>query len=139
MKLDEDTGMDNRAMLICERARRAAIDKLKGISLGDADAIQPLKTLSDPEQQTEQMCLSSIDLISVSAVIVRGHRIITDESIPEPWRTRFSIASLGSTRLPEGSYERDWIKFNTLWRQEIIMVRAHRQAQAVILHTRASR
>ncbi|MDF5891925.1 hypothetical protein P4A93_09825 [Pseudomonas syringae pv. syringae] len=101
MKLDEDTGMDNRAMLICERARRAAIDKLKGISLGDADAIQPLKTLSDLEQQTEQMCLSSIDLISVSAIIVRGHRIITDESIPEPWRTRFSIASLGSTRLPE--------------------------------------
>ena len=55
-----------------------------------------------------------------------GIHIVPDEAIPEPWRERFMCASYGSTRVPEGAYLHDWLKFIAKWKQEMAHLERHR-------------
>ncbi|MDA7087670.1 exonuclease domain-containing protein [Pseudomonas sp. SA3-5] len=45
-------------------------------------------------------------------------RYVCPSEIPEPWRTRFEIASSGSTRFAKGFYADDWANFLYLWQKE---------------------
>lgn len=40
-----------------------------------------------------------------------GQRLVIEDTIPEPWRQRFSAASAGSARLAAGPHFRDFQKF----------------------------
>ena len=53
--------------------------------------------------------------------------VVLDEHIPEPWKTRFEVASTGSTRLRQGCYARDWRRFLRLWAVEMQHLAAHRE------------
>jgi len=44
--------------------------------------------------------------------------------IPEPWATRFQVASLGATRALDGYYARDWERFLELWPAEAEQIEA---------------
>lgn len=44
-----------------------------------------------------------------------GGSLVSYSEIPEPWATRFQVASLGATRALGGYYARDWEKFLDLW------------------------
>lgn len=44
--------------------------------------------------------------------------------IPEPWATRFQVASLGATRALDGYYTRDWERFLDLWPAEAEQIEA---------------
>ncbi|GEM_PF-703719 len=55
----------------------------------------------------------------VPAIVRDGHiPYVRDADIPEPWLTRFGIASIGSTRVLAGAYVHDWENFLSLWDQE---------------------
>ena len=45
--------------------------------------------------------------------------LVRFSEIPEPWATRFQLASLGATRVLDGYYARDWEKFLALWPAEV--------------------
>ncbi len=44
--------------------------------------------------------------------------LVRFSEIPEPWATRFQVASLGATRALDGYFARDWEKFLELWPAE---------------------
>lgn len=44
--------------------------------------------------------------------------LVRFSEIPEPWATRFQVASLGATRALDGYYARDWENFLELWPAE---------------------
>lgn len=58
-----------------------------------------------------------------------GTYIVRDDAIPEPWRERFMCASYGSTRVAEGAYLHDWLKFIAKWKQEMEHLECHRAAR----------
>lgn len=64
--------------------------------------------------------LSADEIRALVPVIVRdGHTPhVRDADIPEPWLTRFGIASVGSTRSLSGAYAYDWENFLRLWNEE---------------------
>ncbi|WP_280344928.1 hypothetical protein [Pseudomonas sp. BN607] len=71
--------------------------------------------------------LSAQELVDV--VITKLHngvQLIAEDSIPEPWLQRFQAASVGSTRLAEGPYLRDFEKFVAVWQQELEHLKVHR-------------
>ena len=47
-----------------------------------------------------------------------------------PWLQRFQAASVGSTRLAEGPYLRDFEKFVAVWHQEFEHLSAHRSKRS---------
>jgi len=55
--------------------------------------------------------------------------IVRVEHIPEPWRSRFLAASIGSTRVVEGFYAHDWHSFLRKWQAEMCHVAEHRTAR----------
>lgn len=50
--------------------------------------------------------------------------LVRYSEIPEPWATRFQVASLGATRALDGYYARDWERFLDLWPAEAEQVEA---------------
>lgn len=119
-----------------ENRRRRALWTLAHLGPGDPRALCVLRVLDEIDQQ-EQASLESLRIISVEEVANQvasephpiGTHIVPDEAIPEPWRERFLCASYGSTRVVEGAYLRDWLKFLSKWQQEMTHLERHKAAR----------
>lgn len=119
-----------------EVRRRRALWTLAHVAPGDPRALWVLRVLEDIDQQ-EQAWLGSGRIATVDEVANQvasvlhpiGTPIVRDEAIPEPWRERFLCASYGSTRVAEGAYLHDWLKFLSKWQQEMTHLERHRAAR----------
>lgn len=120
-----------------ERTRRRALWALASLHPGDLIALGILAILHDLDGQQRSISASTYDPIELNEVrdfvhirrLPSGVDIVSELDIPEPWKERFSQASIGSTRLPEGPYARDWEKFLTEWEREMQHLQNHRVAQ----------
>lgn len=118
-----------------ERRRRNALRTLAHLEPGDPRAPCILRALDEIDQQ-EQAWLGSGRIATVDEVANQvatephpiGTPIVRDEAIPEPWRERFLCASYGSTRVAEGGYLHDWLKFLSKWQREMTHLERHRAA-----------
>lgn len=116
-----------------ESRRRRALWTLAHLEPGDPRAPCVLRVLEDIDQQ-EKAWLGSVRIATVEEVANQvasephpiGTLIVPDEAIPEPWRERFVCASYGSTRVSEGAYLHDWLKFIAKWKQEMAHLERHR-------------
>jgi hypothetical protein len=121
-----------------EKARRVALWALASLHSGDPDASKPLAVLGHLDDLERIRAASPHEILDLSMVqkSVQVHRhpsgidIVMESDIPEPWRERFSQASIGSTRLPEGPYACDWKKFLAEWEREMQHLQNHRAGQA---------
>ena len=118
-----------------EIARRRALWALAALQPGDARAEKVLAELDEVDQALQDVAagdqLSAQELVDV--VITKLHsgvQLIAEDSIPEPWLQRFQAASVGSTRLAEGPYLRDFEKFVAVWHQELEHLSAHRSKRS---------
>lgn len=114
-----------------EIARRRALWALAERQPGDARAEMVLAELDEIDQALQDVAagdqLSAQELVDV--VITKLHngvQLIAEDSIPELWLQRFRAASVGSTRLAEGPYLRDFEKFVAVWHQELEHLNVHR-------------
>lgn len=122
-----------------ERTRRRALWALASLHPGDSIALgflAILDDLDDQERSSTAVVHEPLELNEVRDYVrIKRHPsgidIVMESDIPEPWRERFSQASIGSTRLPEGPYARDWEKFLTGWEHEMQHLQDHRAAQAL--------
>jgi hypothetical protein len=120
-----------------ETARRNALWTLAHILPGDVRALDALDVLDDIEQRERLDTAPMEQPLSVEDVLrfvpterhSVGYRIVRESSIPQPWRERFLLASLGSTRVPEGPYAHDWEKFLAEWQSEMWLLEQHRAAR----------
>ncbi len=116
-----------------ESERRKALWALAQFSPGDPKASRLLIILDDLDHQechSASFTEKPLELNAVrDAVPIKRHHsgidIVLEIDIPEPWRERFLQASIGSTRLPEGPYARDWKKFLTEWQREMQHLHSH--------------
>lgn len=117
-----------------ETTRRKALWVLASLPPGDLTASDALAILDDlDDQKREDSSPTDIPLelveVRVSVTVERHHSgidIVLELTIPQPWRERFRQASIGSTRLPEGPYARDWEKFLIEWEAEMAHLENHR-------------
>jgi hypothetical protein len=138
---DEDTLMsspkdESKTLWQREKNKREALWTLQGMRPGDPAAGVLLNALDiiEAEEQVDPIgpafTLSNEEIRDLVPVTeLRGFRIIRDDDIPQPWRERFTQASTGSTRLPEGSYSHDWNKFLETWQSEMRLLTRHRQTR----------
>ncbi|MCE0963281.1 MULTISPECIES: hypothetical protein [Pseudomonas] len=118
-----------------EIARRRALWALADLQPGDARAEKVLTELNEVEQGLQGVVsgdqLSAQELVDVvTTKLHNGVQLIAEDSIPEPWLQRFQAASVGSTRLAEGPYLRDFEKFVAVWHQELEHLNAHRSKRS---------
>ncbi len=90
-----------------EIAKRRALWALADLQPGDPRAEPQLMELDEVDQALEDLLsddeLSSQQLLgAITTQFHNGLRLVIEDSIPEPWRQRFSAASVGSTRLAAG-------------------------------------
>jgi hypothetical protein len=120
-----------------ESVRRKALWTLSHLMPGDPKAAAILDVLDDIEDQERadlnrsHPCLDS-DAVRKAVLIERhssGINIVDEASIPQPWRERFRLASIGSTRLVDGPYAHDWDKFLAQWQAEMEHLDAHMSAR----------
>lgn len=119
-----------------ETRRRRTLWTLAHLDPGDPRALCVLRVLDEIDQQ-EQAWLGSGRIATVDELANQvasephpiGISIVRDDAIPEPWRERFMCASYGSTRVPEGAYLHDWLKFIAKWKQEMMHLERHRAAR----------
>jgi hypothetical protein len=126
---------DEKVLWQREKNRREALWQLEGLWPGNVASRETIATLESIEQQDRDEPIGPAFALSVEQLKeqvpiteLRSFRIVLDDDVPEPWRTRFSEASAGSTRLKEGFYVQDWLKFLSLWQKEMLHVQAHREA-----------
>ena len=117
-----------------ESVRRKALWTLSHLVPGDPQAAAILNVLDDIED-LERVDLNQshphpdIDAVRKAVLIERhssGINIVDEASIPQPWRERFLQASIGSTRLIDAPYARDWEKFLAQWQVEMQHLAAHK-------------
>jgi len=113
-----------------EIARRRALWALADLQPGDARAETELAELEEVDQALLGVVggdqLSAQDVVDViTTKLHNGVQLVVEDSIPEPWLQRFQAASVGSTRLAEGPYLRDFVKFVAVWHQELEYLNAH--------------
>ncbi|WPK02134.1 hypothetical protein R6U79_07725 [Pseudomonas putida] len=114
-----------------EIARRRALWALADLQPGDARAEAVLAELEKVDQALQGVVggdqLSAQEVIDViTTKLHNGVQLVVEDSIPEPWLQRYQAASVGSTRLAEGPYIRDFGKFVAVWHQELEHLNAHR-------------
>ena len=114
-----------------EIAKRRALWALADLQPGDARAEKVLAELDEVDQGLQDVVsgdqLSAQELVDVvTTKLHNGVQLIAEDSIPEPWLQRFRAASVGSTRLAEGPYLRDFEKFVAVWHQELEHLKSHR-------------
>lgn len=114
-----------------EISRRRALWALANLQPGDARAEKVLAELDEVDQGLQDVVtgdqLSAQELVDVViAKLHNGIQLVVEDSIPEPWLQRFQAASVGSTRLAEGPYIRDFGKFVAVWHLELEHLNAHR-------------
>ncbi|WP_288440934.1 hypothetical protein [uncultured Pseudomonas sp.] len=118
-----------------ETARRRALWALADMEPGDARAEKVLAELDEVDQALQGVVsgdqLSAQELVDVvTTMLHNGVQLVVEDSIPEPWLQRFQAASVGSTRLAEGPYMRDFEKFVAVWHQELEHLSAHRSKRS---------
>lgn len=118
-----------------EIARRRALSALANLQPGDARAEKVLAELDEVDQGLQVSVsgdqLSAQELVNVvTTKLHNGIQLVVEDSIPEPWLQRFQAASVGSTRLAEGPYLRDFEKFVAVWHQELEHLNAHRSKRS---------
>ncbi|HEN8727049.1 TPA: hypothetical protein U8214_000919 [Pseudomonas putida] len=118
-----------------EIARRRALWALADLQPGDARAEKVLAELDEVDQGLRDIVsgdqLSAQELVDVvTTKLHSGVQLLVEDSIPEPWLQRFQAASVGSTRLAEGPYLRDFKKFVEVWHQELEHLSAHRSKRS---------
>ena len=120
-----------------ESVRRKALWTLSHLVPGDPQAAAILNVLDDIEDQ-ERVDLHhsnphlDIDAVRKAVLIERhssGINIVDEARIPQQWRERFLQASIGSTRLIDAPYARDWEKFLAQWQVEMQHLAAHKIAR----------
>ena len=91
---------------------------LESLPPGDPEAYGTVTVLDyiDLQERNDPHTGKTFELNEVrDYVTVERHHsgidIVLELDIPQPWRERFFQASIGSTRLTEGPYARDWEKF----------------------------
>lgn len=117
-----------------EKTRRRAIWEIAKFHPGDPNAIKVLDILDDLDDQErhgKSLTGNSIELQEVrDSVPVQPHPcgidIVVEMTIPQPWRERFLQASIGSTRVVDGPYATDWLKFLAHWEAEMRHLEGHR-------------
>jgi hypothetical protein len=120
-----------------ESERRRALWALANIPPGDLKALIHLAVLDDLDLQERHSASGTDKPLELNAIrdavpVKRQHSgidIVLELDIPEPWRERFFQASIGSTRLPDGPYARDWEKFLGDWESEMRHLALHRAAR----------
>jgi len=121
-----------------ESVRRKALWTLSHLVPGDPQAAAILNVLDDIEDQ-ERVDLNQshphldIDAVRKAVLIERhssGINIVDEARIPQPWRERFLQASIGSTRLIDAPYARDWEKFLAQWQVEMQHLDAHKSERS---------
>lgn len=119
-----------------ETQRRRALWRLAGHVPGDSAALGLIHELDaiDQEELDDASLVTAIldeDTVLVQ-VPVEPHAstlsIVRVETIPQPWRSRFLAASIGSTRVAEGFYAHDWHSFLRRWQAEMAHLERHRMA-----------
>lgn len=118
-----------------EIARRRALWALADLQPGDARAEKVLAELDEVDLALQGVMggdqLSAQGLVDLIATrLHNGVQLVVEDSIPEPWLQRFQAASVGSTRLAEGPYLRDFEKFVAVWHQELEHLSAHRSKRS---------
>lgn len=118
-----------------ETARRRALWALADLQPGDARAEKVLAELEEVDQALQGVVgddqLTAQELVDViTTKLHNGVQLVVEDSIPEPWLQRFQAASVGSTRLAEGPYLRDFKKFVEVWHQELEHLSAHRSKRS---------
>lgn len=118
-----------------EIARRRALWALADLQPGDARAEKVLAELDEVDQALQGVVgideISGQELVDLIATkFHNGVQLVVEDSIPEPWLQRFQAASVGSTRLAEGPYLRDFEKFVVVWHQELERLSAHRSKRS---------
>lgn len=115
-----------------ERERRQAIRELAELRPGDRSAKAILERLDDLERHDREhpMSICNLSLEQLSELPREPHRIgcwiIRDASIPEPWKSRFTIALGPAGRVVEGFYWQDWTDFLLDWERDLAHVEQHR-------------
>lgn len=110
-----------------EKRRREALSNigcwLIDVSLRDA-ALRELQEIQELDRTSPLggAAAMSLDELRESVPIHTDARnsypYVLEEEIPEPWRERFLIVSVGSTRSGRGWYAHDWQEFLFLWQKE---------------------
>ncbi|WP_070093829.1 hypothetical protein [Pseudomonas monteilii] len=118
-----------------ETARRRALWALAELPPGDSRAEKVLAELDEVEQGLQDIVsgdqLPAQELVDVvTTKLHNGVQLVVEDSIPEPWLQRFQAASVGSTRLAEGAYLRDFEKFVAVWHQELEHLSTHRSKRS---------
>lgn len=108
--------LEGRDVTISNQVRRLEVAKRR--------ALWALADLRPGDELTGQGMFNVIEIQSNS-----GQRLVIEDSMPEPWRQRFSAASVGSTRLAAGPYLRDFQKFVMSWNDEMEHLKAHRESR----------
>lgn len=124
------------SLYLRESRRRRTLWTLAHLDPGDPRALCVLRVLDEIDQQ-EHAWLGSGRIATVDEVTNQvasephpiGISVVRDDAIPEPWRERFLCASYGSTRVDEGAYLHDWLKFLSKWQQEMTHLGRHRAAR----------
>ena len=117
-----------------ERQRRLAIWQLAELQPGDRAASEILQCLDELERLDREfpLCDCHLDMRQLAELPSAPHPIgcwiIKDDDIPEPWRTRFSVALGPASRVAEGFYRHDWHDFLDAWECDIAQVECHREA-----------
>lgn len=119
-----------------ETHRRRALWRLAALAPGDTAAFELIQLLDEVDQaeldddSLGTMILGVEEVLVQVQVQVEPHpstiSIVKVEEIPQPWRSRFLAASIGSTRVTEGFYAHDWHSFLRKWQAEMRHVAEHR-------------
>jgi len=127
------------ALCLREQKRRRMLWALECLYPGAEAAKTLLAELEDIDRQDLESPIGDACAISIEELRERvpetpfkgrdGHLfvIVLDQHIPQPWQARFAAASALSSRLPEGSYARDWRRFLRCWVQDMQHLAAHRE------------
>lgn len=128
-----------------ETQRRRVLWRLAGLQPGDHDALELLQALDEIDQAEHGDACLLTKILDVEEVLVQvpvePHAstidIVRAEDIPQPWRSRFLAASIGSTKVTEGFYAHDWHSFVRKWKAEMRHLAEHRSARANVDRTGA--
>ena len=116
-----------------ERERRQAIWELAELQPSDRGAKAILERLDELEQLDREHPLSvcNLSLEQLSELPKEPHKIgcwiVRDASIPEPWKSRFTVALGPAARVVEGAYWQDWTDFLLAWERDLEHVEQHRR------------
>ena len=128
---------DLKTLWLRENQRRRLLWALERLCPGSEEAKPLLTELKDIEHQDLENPIGNACAMTVDELRERvpeteflgsdGHLfiLVLDQHIPLPWRARVEAASALSSRLPQGSYARDWRRFLRCWVQDMQHVAAH--------------